>query len=54
MTLLLAIGTPIKADSERLGHAKTNITLGTYVHVLPDLQDRAFDAIDAALSHGPV
>ena len=48
-TLLLAAGTPIKAVSERLGHAKTSITLDTYVHVLPDMQDRAVEAIDAAL-----
>jgi integrase len=48
-TLLLAAGTPIKAVSERLGHAKTSITLDTYAHVLPDMQDRAVEAIDAAL-----
>ena len=48
-TLLLQAGTPIKAVSERLGHAKTGITLDTYAHVLPDMQDRAVDAIDAAL-----
>ena len=48
-TLLLRAGTPIKAVSERLGHAKTSITLGTYAHVLPDMQDHAVDAIDAAL-----
>jgi integrase len=48
-TLLLAAGTPIKAVSERLGHSKTSITLDTYAHVLPDMQDRAVDAIDAAL-----
>lgn len=49
-TLLLAAGTPIKAVSERLGHSKTSITLDTYAHVLPDMQDRAVDAIDAALN----
>jgi integrase len=48
-TLLLAAGTPIKAVSERLGHSKTSITLDTYAHVLPDMQDRAVDAINAAL-----
>ena len=48
-TLLLAAGTPIKVVSERLGHAKTSITLDTYAHVLPDMQDRAVEAIDAAL-----
>ena len=52
-TLLLAAGTPIKAVSERLGHNKTSITLDTYAHVLPDMQDRAVDAIDAALFRTP-
>jgi integrase len=49
-TPLLSAGTPIKAVSERLGHAKTSITLDTYAHVLPDMQDRGVEAIDAALS----
>jgi integrase len=49
-TLLLQAGTPIEAASERLGHAKTSITLDTYAHVLPEMQDRAVEAIDAALS----
>lgn len=48
-TLLLAAGTPIRAVSERLGHAKTSITLDTYAHVLPDMQDHAVNAISAAL-----
>lgn len=48
-TLLLSAGTPIKAISEQLGHAKTSITLDTYAHVLPDMLDRAVGAIDAAL-----
>ena len=53
-TLLLSAGTPIKAVSERLGHAKTSITLDTYAHVLPDMQDRAVEAIDAALLRATV
>jgi integrase len=51
-TLLLEAGTPIKAVSERLGHAKTSITLDTYAHVLTDMQDRAVKAVDAALFRG--
>ena len=47
--LLLAAGTPIKAVSERLGCSKTSITLDTYAHVLPDMQDRDVEAIDEAL-----
>lgn len=48
-TLLLAAGTPIRAVSERLGHSKTSVTLDTYAHVLPDMQDHAVNAINAAL-----
>jgi integrase len=47
-TLLLQASTQIKAVSEQLGHAKSSITLDTYAHVLPVMQDRAADAIDAA------
>jgi hypothetical protein len=39
----------LKVVSERLGHAKTSFTLDTYAHVLPDMQDRAVEAIDEAL-----
>ncbi|MCD6028667.1 MAG: hypothetical protein K0S78_841 [Thermomicrobiales bacterium] len=39
----------MRQSSERLGHAKTSITLDTYAHVLPDMQDRAVEAIDSAL-----
>jgi integrase len=53
-TLLLAAGTPIKAVSERLGHTKTSVTLDIYAHVLPDMQDRAVEAIDAALLRSSV
>ena len=42
-------GQPIKAVAERLGHAKTSITLDTYAHVLPDMQDGAVEAIGALL-----
>jgi hypothetical protein len=31
------------------GSVTPSITLDTYAHVLPDMQDRAVDAIDAAL-----
>jgi integrase len=35
-TTLLARGHSIKAVSHRLGHASIDITLKTYVHVLPE------------------
>jgi integrase len=38
--------TPIEVVSERLGHAKTSITLNTCAHILPDMQDRAIEAIE--------
>ena len=46
--LLLAAGTAIKAVGEHLEHSKTSITRGTYAHVLPDMQERAVEAIDDA------
>jgi integrase len=51
-TLLLAAGTPIKAVSERLGHAKTSTTLDIYAHVLPDMQDAAAETVSRVL-YGP-
>ncbi len=38
-----------KVVSEMLGHASIAITLNTYSHVLPDMQDTAADAMEAAL-----
>jgi integrase len=36
--------------SEMLGHATIAITLDTYSHVLPDMQDSAVKAMEDALS----
>lgn len=44
-TWLLATGQPVKVVSERLGHARISITLDTYAHVLPDMQEGAADAV---------
>jgi len=49
-TLLLGEGVNVKVVSEMLGHASITITLNTYSHVLPDMQDSAADAMEAALS----
>jgi integrase len=49
-TLLLSEGVNVKVVSELLGHASITITLNTYSHVLPDRQDSAADAMEAALS----
>ncbi|MDP9363206.1 MAG: site-specific integrase [Chloroflexota bacterium] len=48
-TLLLRAGQPVKVVSERLGHAKTSITLDTYAHVLPDMQDGAVEKLGEIL-----
>lgn len=48
-TFLLLDGVPLKFVSERLGHAKTSITLDTYAHVLPGFQHLAVESIGAAL-----
>ncbi len=48
-TLLLGEGVNAKVVSELLGHASITITLNTYSHVLPDMQDTAADAMEAAL-----
>lgn len=48
-TLLLQEGVNVKIVSERLGHTNIGITLDTYAHVLPSMQQQAADGIDAAL-----
>ena len=48
-TLLLREGVHPKVVSERLGHASMAITLDTYSHVLPGLQQDAAARLDALL-----
>ncbi len=48
-TLLLRQGVNPKIVSEMLGHASVSITLDLYSHVLPDMQQMAAEAMDAAL-----
>ncbi len=50
-TLLLRAGEPVHVVSERLGHSKVQMTLDTYAHVLPDMQQRAAATLGAVL-HG--
>ena len=40
-TLLLEAGVPVKVVSERLGHANIQLTLDTYAHVLPAMDEDA-------------
>ena len=48
-TQLLIHGVHPKVVSERLGHANIGITLDTYSHVLPGMQEDAACRVDAAL-----
>lgn len=47
-TLMLLLGVPVKVVSERLGHANITITLNTYAHVLPNMQEEATKQIETA------
>jgi integrase len=48
-TLLMSQGLSPKIVSERLGHANINITLGTYSHVLPTMQQEASEKLEKLL-----
>jgi integrase len=48
-TLLLAAGEHPKIVQERLGHSSVVLTLDTYSHVLPGLQQRASERLDELL-----
>jgi integrase len=55
-TLMLSKGVHPKIVSERLGHASIGITLDTYSHVLPSMQEeaaRAFDELFDAVEPDP-
>jgi integrase len=49
-TLLMAKGTHPKIVQKMLGHANISMTIDTYSHVLPDMQEKAVSAMDDALS----
>lgn len=51
-TLMLLQGVHPKVVSERLGHSSTGITLDTYSHVLPGMQEEAAEAFDALFPTG--
>ena len=48
-TLALAAGVPVKVLSEQLGHASATLTLDTYSHVLPHMQEEAATKVEALL-----
>jgi integrase len=53
-TMLLLADVPAKVVSERLGHSSITLTLDTYSHVLPTMQQRAADVMGLVLSRKPV
>ena len=49
-SLLFSKGVHPKVVQEMLGHSTITITLDTYSHVLPGMQERAVSAMEDALS----
>jgi integrase len=49
-TLLLSKGTHPKIVQEMLGHANISMTLDTYSHVPPTMQDEAIAALEGVLT----
>jgi integrase len=49
-TQLLRAGVNVKVVSERLGHGDVSVTLNTYAHVMPDMQQAAVTAMEWLLS----
>ena len=49
-TLLLLKEVHVKIVSEMLGHSSIGLTLDTYSHVLPEMQDRAAAAMDELMA----
>ena len=47
--LRLYKGTHPKIVQEMLGHANISMTMDTYSHVLPDMQEKAVSAMEDAL-----
>ena len=48
-TLLLSANENPKVVSERLGHSSITLTMDTYSHVLPDMQQGASDKLERML-----
>jgi integrase len=49
--LLLSAGENPKIVAERLEHTSVKMTLDTYSHVLPDMQQTATDKLETMLYH---
>ncbi|MGG1597935.1 site-specific integrase [Paenibacillus naphthalenovorans] len=49
-TLLMQLGTNPKVVAERLGHSTTRMTLDTYTHYLPTMQEEAVEKLNTLFS----
>ena len=49
-TLLMKAGVHPKVASERLGHADISLTLSTYSHVLPQMQEEAAEIFSQTIA----
>ena len=47
---MLAVGTNTKVVQETLGHVNVIVTLDTYSHLLPNMQDEAAQKVNELLS----
>jgi integrase len=45
-SLLIKEGGPVKVASERLGHAHITLTMQTYQHLLPGMQEDAANTVE--------
>ncbi len=45
-TIMISMGVNVKVVQEVLGHSKVNMTLDTYTHVLPSMQQDATQRLD--------
>lgn len=46
--LMIGQGAPIKAVADRLGHSSPVVTLNTYAHILPCVEDQINDRLDTS------
>src|SRR4029453_15139614 len=53
-SVMLALGVHIKLVSEVLGHSRVDLTLNTYSHLAPGLQEDATNRLDRALYQSDV
>ena len=51
-TILLSMGVNIKVVQELLGHSNISITLGTYAHLLPSMQQEVVEKWDEEFGDG--